>query len=499
MLTESDIHEEQSLIDQLQAQWMIGSDQPLNLGTLPSSWKRLLEQLPSDRIPIIALALTGQHQSVLFQSQVPDNLLPHPLLPELNQAVIPSALRPHFRRVLESLDKLSGIEHAVFLRFLFHRGYVAHPADWLPSSKDERLPEIYLPWCHWVNNEVNIRNENERLTKENWDEWYPSTRLIKLKQLRFENASAARTLIERCAMSEPADKRLKIIETLSTNLTIEDQDFLLTLLDDRSQKITLLASQYLARLGYRNHNIEGNKEDNSAQELADGFKLKKSGFLNRHLQILPLKLNNTKQLFRSELLGNVPLGEFSNALCIELPELVSNWQFEKNYKHDNQLFIINATNTLPDDQIQSLINNLLAYLQSNNDEFNLLSTLLPRIKEDERRALIIELLHNPSFGISFYHCHFYLPEPVVDLTWTKLKATAAWKNLHKLLAIELNENSYIKDLIISRELIALGLILPVDTANQVITAIIEMGGLRADPTIDCLKFNVEIKSGKDFS
>lgn len=495
MLTENTVEEEQALVEQLQRRWMIGSDEPLPLDALPQNWRPFIETQAIARHSLLALALASQHQSVLFQPQAPAGLTPHPSLPDLQQPVIPDRLRPLFRRIIESINKQSILKPGIFLRQLLYRGYIAHPADWLPSAADEDLPDIYIPWCIWASNELGTlqNHEHQNLDEDNWDDWYPAERLSLLKALRFKNAAAARSLIKTCAIREPADKRLKVIQTLAINLSDDDAAYLQELLNDRSQKIVTLAAQYLARLGKTSRPTLEDGKANNTKELAEGYELKKSGVIKKRLQLVPLKLKSKKQQsVRSEQLENTPLVDFANALDIDVEQLVTSWQFSENRPHDNQAFVANAVKTLADVGIELLIDNLLKHLASNEADLHLLQMLIPRLTDHNRASLTLTILKQPSINYTFYDCLSFLNSPLEAFDWETLKAARPWINLLKALEQELQENGYITNPSIARELMALGLILPHSLAEQTLTAIFDLGTLRADPVTDLLKFNADL-------
>ncbi|WP_444912394.1 DUF5691 domain-containing protein [Microbulbifer sp. PAAF003] len=493
MLTPEKIQEEQLLVERLQQRWMVGSDLPVELDALPESWRPLFEGLEEERLASAAVALLSQHQSALYQPQAPAELREFPLLPELNKPVLPYPMRAHFRRVTESVQSRSMEQTGLLLKLLLQRGFIAHPADWLPSSNDEGLPEVYLPWSQWAANERGSIDDSEALTEENWDDWYPSGRLAKLRELRFSNPAAALNLIQTCAGREPADKRLRMVRVLAIRLSESDGEYLQSLLKDRSQKVARLASQFLSRLGLSSELESNTQEESSAQELAEFYELKKVGLVKKQLQLLPRKLKSKKQqAIRSEFLQKVSLQSLAEALDISVADLAGAWQLDKNRDYDNHSFVTNAVNTLPDKAIALLVTNIESYLDTGEAGMSLLHSSLPRLEQSRRAELMFGLLRNKKAKVDFQDLLKFLPEPLTELSWDDLKKTSPWKALLKLVVEELSESGYLQSIYLQRELTALGLMLPRETARQLLEALFEQGVLRADPATDCLRFNSEL-------
>ena len=356
----------QAKIEQLECRWMIGSgEQQLTHDLIPLQWQPLLGDLDGERQALLALAIYSQHQAMLFEPEAATGLSAKPDLPDLNIPCLPPGIRACFRRVLAGIKQQSEIKITHLLQLLFQRGFSAHPADWLPSPKDDDLPAVYWSWCSWVSNELSIAEEDVELTAQTWNDFYPAERLRMLRIMRLKEPLAARELIQACALQESAEKRLKIIGILATNLSQEDSAFLQSLTKNRSQKVALLATQYLARLGIGQQEIAGEDMADPAQDLGETFELKKAGLLNKGYRLLPVKLKSKKQqAIRSELLQTTPLLEFAKALHIETERLLASWQFSNNRDYDNQSFLANAINTVPDNLIHVLLKNILRQLNT---------------------------------------------------------------------------------------------------------------------------------------
>ena len=494
MLTEIQLNEEQQRIEQLQQRWMVGSNTPLTLNDLPASWQPLCGNIPPERLPVIALTLASQHQQILLQHSDQVSLKPCPPLPMLPLPVLPEPLRAVFRQALETIHKRTQLGHSVLLHLLCQRGFVAHPADWLLSETDNELPEIYLPWQQWIDQgTVNEAQTEVVLNEDNWDEWYPAQRLQLLKQLRKKDAHGARTLLQCCVMREPADKRLKLLEILTINLQDDDVPFLQTLTQDRSGKVALLATQLLARLGH--HSVENQNDQTITQELVETFELKKVGLIKKRLQLSAKAISNkTRQAIRTEQLEKVVLTDFATALGITLEQLLNSWQFDKHRASDNQALVTNAVNTLPDQLLDLLLENLLSYISAQQEELWLLKLLIPRLSQQQRAGIIQALMKLRNVQLEFHSCLAFLTEPLTALSWSMLTTTTAWKKLQQAITEQLAENRYISTPYIDRELVALGLMLSAELAAQALQHFCQAGVMKADPVLDTLKLNAELRT-----
>ncbi|WP_428240182.1 DUF5691 domain-containing protein [Gynuella sp.] len=493
MLTETQVREEQLCIEQLQQRWMVGSNSPLNREDLPTDWQPLCHGIAPERLSIMALALASQHQEILYQHHDSTPLPSRPPLPALSLPVLPERLRPWFRQALESIHKRTQIGHSALMHLLSQRGFVAHPADWLLSESDDDLPDVYLPWQQWVSQTGTTTAEPEALTAENWDDWFPAPRLQQLKRLRRTDPDAARTLLETCISRESADKRLKLVEVLAVRLTEADGSFLQTLLQDRSGKVSALATQLLIRLGH--YPADDQNQRQLTEELATNLELKKAGLIKKRLLVSSKPLNNkTRQAIRTQQLETVILAELATTLGITTKQLLDSWQFSQHRSSDNQAFVTNAVNTLADELLQPLLDNLMNYLVSEPEELWLLRLLSPRLSVQQRHNILQTLISQKGPGIEFHSCLAFLSEPLTTLTWQSLTNTTAWKTLQESIKTQLTDSRYLDDPLIDRELVALGLLLPAELAAQVLQYLWQIGVQQADPVTDLLKLNAELRT-----
>lgn len=515
---QSQLTTEQNKIDALHMRWMVGQVETLSLKDTPDSIAPALANAPNERRALLALALLSHQQTLLYRPQLPvqgGNILkPHPLLPSLDKPILPANQRGQFRRILAEVGRYGSHNRdnpVLLLNLLLHRGYVAHPADWLPkttgnNSWDDHLPDIYLPWLQWSSNQLVDNVEQDEVTEENWDEWYPAQRARALKAQRKEDPNATRELIQTCVGQEPADKRVKIIATLAVNLSEEDADYLKSLRSDRSQKVASLAKQFLMRLGIwqtekinqtsKKDSPEDSREDmpeEMAKELAERYEIKTSGIGKKTILLTPIKLKSKKQAaIRTEQLQNVPIMAFCDALEIDITTLITAWRFADNRDSDNENFVTNLTNTLADSHLPDLLNALIKHLSHNTDDMHLLHILLPRLSTEELTDTVSKLLTKTGTKIGFDNCLELLQHPLDSMSVDVLKATKAWKSLVLAVKKELKDSGYMDNYYIEQACHALGYMLPQSTATAVLDALSELGMLRADPVLDVLKLNASL-------
>jgi hypothetical protein len=482
----------QNKIEQLECRWITGDGGQLPPDLLPLQWQPVLEHLENEQQTLYALALYSQHEAMLFEPEAATNLVAKPDLPDLALPCLPPGIRPCFRRVLEAIKPYPEITITQVLQLLQQRGFSAHPADWLPTSQDGDLPPMYHPWCNWIfsnkSSELTLQ-----LTSQTWDDLYPADRLRLLQSLRMKDPRAARDLIQAHASKESAEKRLKIIQLLAINLSEEDSSLLESLTTNRSQKVALLAKQYLARLGAGQQEMSDEECSEQAQDLTETFELKKTGLLKKGYKLFPVKLKSKKQqAVRSELLNKVPLPAFAQALDIELHVLLTSWQFSNNRDHDNQSFVANAVNTLPDALFPVLLENILNQLAKDQSLLSLIPFFLPRMQAQDREQLMKDFLAMKGLNFSFSDCLAYIDQPLSALDWKKVVTTHAWKMVIKELGGEGKEKFYIDNHGLASELIALGVFLPHSLAAQVVESLVAAGVQPADPALESLKLNMQL-------
>lgn len=493
--------EEQNLINQLQRRWLAGNSEALKSCHVPDEWWPLLKNEKAERQNILALALCSQFQAFYESGSVENtNVNVMPELPVLELPTLPAGSRFLFRRAIEISKK-----HNIHIRYILHlltqRKVSAHPADWLPSPQDDDLPSMYWPWCRWIANELpKSENIQENLNEATWDTFYPAERLVLLRQLRLSDSASARELISVCAGNESAEKRLKIIDIIEINLSLDDVEYLQTLSKDRSQKIKLKALQFLARLGISQHTLESESTPSLAQELAETFQLKTVGVFKKRLTLSPLLLKSKKQqAVRTEQLGHVHFAEFAKALNIDDKKMASAWLFVENREQDNHNFLLSAINTASDEIIDLLLINALDNIQSQTDHYDSalmnIHILLPRLSLPKRVELIEELLQHKNIKLRFANCLLFLEAPFQNLHWDSFSRFYAWRQLSDAVRNDLKQQAYVNDYQAALDIHVLGLILPQKLAEQALESLVKLGVLRADPVLNNLKLNIQLTQG----
>jgi hypothetical protein len=295
------MHELEDHLARIRGAWMAGRGATEHA---PPAWRNAVGQDAGAEAALVAL--TGQALQVLFRP-APPSLTPRALLPVLSAPTPPEATRSRIRRLLAARRTEEGGIRSLVL-FLAARGYVTHPADWLPRATDDWAPPVYAPWVAWAASEA-AGASPEILTADNWQDWPWAERRIALTSLRRGDPASARALIAAKAGGEPADRRLKLLETLEEGLTADDAPVLEGFAADRSDRVRALARQLLARLG------RGESDASSAQELAAMVELARVGLLKRRnqLKLKPLK-NPTQESRRHDLFGVVTLADLAKAL-----------------------------------------------------------------------------------------------------------------------------------------------------------------------------------------
>ena len=177
-------------------------------------------------------ALAGHATMVLFRPAPAAPLAPRPLLPVLALPTIPESVRPRLRRVLAALKGATSLERSL-VDFVTARGFTLHPADWMPSPRDDEAPDVYAPWLDWVRGEAEPAPSSV-LDLDTYDRWPFARRRAALLALREEDPGAARALIAAKASSEPAERRLGLVAILEAGLSEDDGEVLEVLAKDRS-------------------------------------------------------------------------------------------------------------------------------------------------------------------------------------------------------------------------------------------------------------------------
>ncbi len=500
VLSEEEFIDEINRGQQLEQRWLIGGDSLYDAAQLPNSWRSLIESLPPERRNLSVLALVAQQKSLLVRSTHPESeFLSGRTLPQLPLPVLPEHLRFLFRACLESVTKTTYHNlDSVLLHLVYYRGYVSHPFDWLPKNTDDTLPEVYWPWARWQSNISQFRSTDAlELTSENWDHWLPAERLSLLKKMRVNSAEQARLLLEQHAVNESADKRVKLIETLSVNLSQDDAAFLKTLAFDRSKKVTALAQQFLLRLSSVSAPLDREPFAETLQELSQVYDLKSTGIIRKSKKFVPKKLKNSVQRgTRTQTIGTIPLALLAAEFDLSLSELASIWDFGANTQNDNLAFVENAAESMPLEELEILVANFLNSDEKFNQLMYWLNRCLHRFTDQKRESFVVNLLMKNDSDTLVHDVLLLLDKPSTEITWADIKSSSAWKNLINDLKEQTDVGGFVEgSLILSLQ--TLGLYLPKPSATEALKHIIDLGMSQSDPALMCLKLNAQLESSEN--
>ncbi|HEX7923090.1 MAG TPA: DUF5691 domain-containing protein [Bradyrhizobium sp.] len=368
------MHELEASLARVRGAWMAGRSA---LEHCPAEWRAAIEGKHGEAA---LAALTGHATAVLFRSAPSTTLESRPLLPALALPVLAESLRPRFRRILAAKGG-SSIERQL-IDLVASRGYCVHPADWLPSPQDDWVPDLYAPWLDWVRTETKAKVEQASLTTDNYERWAWAERRVALAQLRVVEPTAALAIIAAKAASEPAERRLRLLEILETKLSDADAAFLESLAGDRSERVQATARAYLARLG------RISDTGDLAAELAAMVELGKIGLISRRRRLLikPLK-TSAQNARRLELFGLVSSAALARALgATELQML----EAPPDGASDGiEAFAQMVATTGSEAALRALLNGILADTSS---PVGHLGALAPRLSTEERRALLPQIM-----------------------------------------------------------------------------------------------------------
>ena len=379
--------EEQNALLQIRDLWFAGGNA---VDLAPESWKQIITGDQQTTQENSLLAIAGQAFQIAMVPRSPTDLKANTALPELSLPIIPEDARQTFRTALKSCQ--SEAKRNVLLNFIQHRGYASHPFDWMPDSERSEVPSVYLPWLSWIAGRETGKAEDEgELTEETWDGFMPAERRMELQNLRMREPALAKDLLEAKASQEPAEQRLKLVEILEYGLSEDDEDYLVSLLNDRSGKVARLASLYLSRIG----GTSGDRDEvqELAKELADFFEMK-TGLLRRKTRYQPKKLKtNAQKQRRRELFTHCTLASLCGAMQCSHDQLLETWSFGVDPEADHLL-----VEMVMQSASQEACKKIALRLMDEKDETkDLLQNLLSRLPDEEAGIAQLKLLRSTSF------------------------------------------------------------------------------------------------------
>ncbi|TCS09360.1 DUF5691 domain-containing protein [Caulobacter sp. BK020] len=443
----------------------------------PPAWRDAVGVGAGAEAALVALA--GQALQVLFPPAAPP-LTTRALLPVLSAPTPPETARARIRRLLAARrTEEGGIRSLV--QFLAARGYVMHPADWLPRPTDDWAPAIYGPWMAWAASET-ARPSSDALTAENWDHWPWAERRAVLLALRRSDPAAARTLVAAKAGDEPAERRLKLLELLEQGLSPDDAPVLEGFAADRSDRVRALVRRLLARLG------RGDADVASAQELASMVELARVGLIKRRnqLKLKPLK-NLTQEARRYALLETVTLADLAKALGVDEETLLETIPVGEPRVMSGFMAMVEATAS------PGAWRTLFDLVRGDAGvSVELVAILVRRASPDERRAALQMVLAREDAAT--FQGSLAVAGDMLGVAGIKsVVQSPAYKALLALLAESLSAESRAQSPILAVGLANLGLLVDPNAAKAIIDACVASGLSAADPQLDHLHLNIALE------
>lgn len=436
-------------------------------------WRAELGDEPSEA-ELRLLALSGQFLGVAVTAEPPPGLRVLPDIPSLALPTVPEPLRPLTRRLLAAFKETQ--RKAELLDFLAARGWTCHPAEWMPEVNDEDAPDVYAPWRDWAaiaaSSTIARRQAGDRLTADNWEDFWPAARKLALAALRRDEPATARAVLEVKFASENADMRYPLLAVLATGLSDADVPFLEAIAaNDRAPKVKALAASLLGRLG------KGAAAGDDLAELAGFFSVKMRGLLHRSKAIQFENVKTPAQVHRrAMLLDSVDIAAFARALAMTPQELVDAWRWNADRQADAALIgVVARTGT------DALVAQT-AEAMSQSDASLFLNALAPRLDPGQRSSLAKRLLHDRGFSFDIAKT---LAGGAARLE-TPLSAPAG----AALLAALKREDAKPSDEHV--EFYALGLIASRAAARQALEKFNGAGLLQGDPRLDMLRLNAAL-------
>ncbi len=443
----------------------------------PAAWRDAVGQGTGSEAALVALA--GQALQVLFRPAAPP-LTPRALLPTLSSPTPPEATRARIRRILATRRTEEG-GAAPLVRFLAARGYVMHPADWLPRATDDWTPAVYAPWMAWAASETR-QASSSALTADNWDDWPWAERRVALVALRRADPAAARALIAAKAGGEAAERRLKLLEILEERLSSDDAPVLGGFAGDRSERVQALVRRLLARLG------QGEGHVSAAQELAAMVELGRVGLIKRRnqLKLKPLK-TQAQESRRINLLGQVTLADLARALAVDEKALLESMPV-------GEPWVMNSFMTMVEETASPAAWRALfdLALQEADTPVEMVAVLARRASPEERRAALPIVMAREG-ALSFRSSLAVAGDLLGEAGRGALASSPGYKELLSLVAASLSEDNRTAVQPLSVGLANLGLLLDRTAAQVVIDACVAAGLSAADPRLDPLHLNIALE------
>jgi hypothetical protein len=369
-------------LDPVLARWTVGGQAS---AVAPAAWQDAQSAASAEEGELRLLALAGHYLELCVTPTPATQLIAPSELPTLAWPIVPEAQRSLVRRCLKSFKDQETRRDMVVM--LAARGYVLHPADWMPSQSDEALPDIYAPWRDWGTAQAaqnrNNAKEYDSLTAENWDDWWPAARMNALKALRGRAPEQALAVLVAKAAGEAADTRLRLVECLMARLSDQDIPYLESLSTDRAPKIKALAASLLARLGRQS----ANQEDST--ELAAFFEFQTKGIFRKTRSLVPREIKTPAQrATREALFARADFLSFSLALGVSPSELIAMWPLALDHDGDQQFGSL-CERCAPDANFDALCARLV---QESEIHIYVIYALQSRLNKEQGHAFAMRIL-----------------------------------------------------------------------------------------------------------
>ena len=455
-------------LEPVMTRWTMGGQAA---ALVPRAWKNVVGGGDPSEQELRLLALTGHYLGLCVVPTPASALVAVADIPALALPVLPDALATLARRCLKALRESGGQRNLIHL--LAARGYVIHPADWMPSRNDDAVPDAYAPWRDWAEAQATQggtgQDAHDELTEANWHDWWPAARRIALTSLRARDPAGATALLTAKAAGESADARLRLIECLFVGLTDNDIPYLESLGQDRAPKIKALAASMLARLGRES----GTQDD--AAELAGFFEFQTKGLLRRTRILVPKPIKTPAQRSRRDaLFAQVNFAGFASALGISDDDLAAHWSFGSDASADQGMGKM-AERTASTRNIEALCTRLM---REDTLYVPLLLTIRSRLDMGQRNGFARRILtaRGGSFAMALQ-----LAGPGAELDG--LIDSVPGKALIATCATDTNVNIEVQ---------ALALIATQTAARGALELFSKSGLMGSDPRLDLLQLNAAL-------
>jgi len=416
----------------------------------------------------------------VLRAPTPAGLLStRPSLPKLDLPTLLDQRRLLLRRAMVAA-KNDLNEQSALIGLLAARGYTIHPDDWWPPLAQMQEIDVYAPWAAWREGSA-TRATEDTPTATSWQDWSWTQRRNGLARLRGIDAEAGRTLLQSVFASEPADKRVILLATLSKDLSAEDAPFLDSLASDRSDRVKQLARQMLTRLG----RFSGPEEVEA--ELADFFETGKKGLLRRTASVSLKPLKTPAQYQRlHQLLDLTTLPAFATQLGLTDVALVQAWEPNKQTPDAALVGLVLLTGG------PAAIEALIVRFE---DDFPLhpgLASQLSELVPLEAHTRLIKASIRREIDPGFATTLILSARERGKLDRTSIETSSAWKALTDAATATSEEGQRLREHQLARGLSALGLLASAGAAKWIIDTFVALGLSPADPAFNALALNAAL-------